>query len=173
MEKTIYLAGGCFWGVEKFFKLLKGVIGTQVGYANGNTENPSYEDVCKNGTGHAETVKITYDSTKISTKSLLSLYYKIIDPTSLNKQGGDKGIQYRTGIYYTDVDDLPIIASSLGMLQNQYLDKEIVIELEPLINYYKAEEYHQNYLEKNPTGYCHLTSNQYSYADHHNKKALL
>lgn len=169
MEKIIYLAGGCFWGVEKFFKMIKGVVDTQVGYANGNTANPSYEDVCKHGTNHAEVVKVTYDSDKITTENLLNLFYKIIDPTSLNKQGGDIGTQYRTGIYYTESADIAMLQKSLAKLQEKFPTKEIMVELEPLDNYYPAEEYHQDYLEKNPQGYCHLTSSQYSYADNFNK----
>ncbi|MGL5438999.1 MAG: peptide-methionine (S)-S-oxide reductase MsrA [Filifactoraceae bacterium] len=173
MEKTIYLAGGCFWGVEKFFKMINGVIDTEVGYANGNTINPTYEDVCKKGTNHAETVKVVYNSDKISTSALLSLFFKIIDPTSLNRQGNDIGYQYRTGIYYICDEELPVIILSISQLQNQYPNKEIVIELAPLENYYPAEEYHQDYLEKNPNGYCHLTSTQYAHASNFKGDILL
>ncbi len=151
----IYLAGGCFWGSEKYFSLIRGVLSTEVGYANGNTENPTYEEVCRNNTGHAETVHIEYDSNVISLEFLLEMYYKSIDPTSVNKQGGDRGTQYRTGIYYVNNDDLPIIKKSIAKLQENYTDP-IAVEVEPLRNFYRAEEYHQKYLDKNPGGYCHI-----------------
>lgn len=154
-NKVIYLAGGCFWGTEKYLSCLKGVEDTNVGYANGNTENPTYEEVCHNNTGHAETVKVTYDPDIIDLSFLLDMYYDVINPTSINKQGGDVGSQYRTGIYYVDEDDLPIIRDSIAKLQTKY-DKPIAIEVLPLKNYYLAEEYHQKYLDKNPNGYCHI-----------------
>lgn len=153
--REIYLAGGCFWGVEKYLSLLEGVIATEVGYANGDTENPSYEEVCRCGTGHAETVLVRYDTDKISLDFLLGQFYDIIDPTSLNKQGADVGTQYRTGIYFTDQSDLPIIKRSLDKLQSKH-NSALVIELKVLENYYPAEEYHQKYLNKNPGGYCHI-----------------
>lgn len=107
--QTIYFAGGCFWGVEEYFSRIDGVHDVVSGYANGNTENPSYEDVIYRQTGHAETVKVTYDETQISLEQLIGYYYKIIDPTSVNRQGNDVGNQYRTGIYYSREDDMPII----------------------------------------------------------------
>lgn len=155
MKKEIYLAGGCFWGTEKYFSLIPGVLDTEVGYANGNTENPSYEEVCRLGTGHAETVKVIYDNEKLSLKDLLSLYYDVIDPISLNRQGNDRGTQYRTGIYYVDEEDIPIIRKSLEELQEKYKEP-LAIEVLELINYYSAEDYHQKYLDKNPGGYCHI-----------------
>jgi len=161
--REIYLAGGCFWGVEKFLELVPGVIATEVGYANGNTANPTYEQVCKMGTGHAETVKVTYDPTQISLPFLLQLFYEVINPTSVNRQGNDKGSQYRTGIYYTDDADLPIIEKSISQLQTQY-HKPIAIEVKPLANYYVAEPYHQKYLDKNPGGYCHIGANAFAIA---------
>ena len=151
----IYLAGGCFWGAEKYIASVRGVLETAVGYANGTTTNPTYEDVCHRGTGHAETVKVDYDPKILPLDFLLSLYYEAIDPTSLNRQGGDRGVQYRTGIYYTDDNDLPVISASLAGLQKK-LDKPVVIEVGPLENFYPAEEYHQKYLDKNPGGYCHI-----------------
>lgn len=157
MTKEIYFAGGCFWGVEKYFSLIPGVVGTQVGYANGATQNPTYEQVCRDGTGHAETVQVQYDATKVGLALLLQMLYKVIDPTSVNRQGNDVGEQYRTGIYYTDETDLPIIQESLALLQKQY-DKPLAIETAPLDNFYPAEEYHQKYLDKNPGGYCHIPS---------------
>jgi methionine-S-sulfoxide reductase len=153
--KRIYLAGGCFWGTEKYLSLIPGVGRTEVGYANGHTAGPSYEDVCYRDTGHAETVLVEYDPAVIDLSRLLSLFYRVIDPTSINRQGADRGTQYRTGIYYVDEDDLPPIRRSLEELQTQY-DKPIAVECEPLKNYYPAEEYHQKYLDKNPGGYCHI-----------------
>jgi len=153
--KEIYLAGGCFWGVEKYLYQIPGVAYTSVGYANGNTENPTYEEVCHAGTGHAETVKVTYDPAKISLPFLLKQFYKVIDPTSVNRQGNDKGVQYRTGIYYTDPADLPVIQESIAALQKKCIRK-VAIEVAPLRNYYEAELYHQKYLDKNPGGYCHI-----------------
>lgn len=154
-NKIIYLAGGCFWGTEKYLSGVNGIVETNVGYANGNTENPTYEAVCHNNTGHAETVKVVYNSDIISLSFLLDLYYDVINPTAINKQGGDTGTQYRTGIYYVVDEDIAIIAESIKELQTKY-KKPIAIEVLPLNNYYLAEEYHQKYLDKNPNGYCHI-----------------
>lgn len=159
LPKEIYLAGGCFWGLEKYLEEIPGVIFTEVGYANGKTENPTYEEVCRRDTGHAEAVYVKYDFQKISLDFLLKLYYDIIDPVSINRQGNDTGKQYRTGIYYVDSEDLPIIKKSIEELQTQF-DHPIAIEVKPLENYYKAEEYHQKYLVKNPGGYCHISWEQ-------------
>ena len=153
--KKIVLAGGCFWGVEEFLSRLNGVVGTEVGYANGRTENPTYEDVCYKNTYFAEVCLVKYDENEISLENILYEYWSIIDPTVLNRQGPDVGSQYRTGIYYFDEIDLPIILESRDNQQKKY-DKKIVTEVKPLINYYKAEEYHQKYLKKNPNGYCHI-----------------
>lgn len=153
--KEIYLAGGCFWGVEKYLKGIYGVIDTDVGYANGETENPTYEEVCFQDTGHAETVRVEYDSSLVSLTHVLNLYFEIINPTSLNRQGFDIGAQYRTGIYFIYPEDEDIIKTAIEKLQKKY-DKPIVIEVLPLTNYYLAEEYHQDYLTKNPSGYCHI-----------------
>lgn len=161
--KTIYLAGGCFWGCEKYFSEMPGIIGTEVGYANGKTPTPSYEDVCTGTTGHAETVKITYNPKIISLPFLLEQYYKVINPTSLNQQGNDRGSQYRTGIYYTDKTDQPIIEASLKKLQASYTDP-IAVECLPLTQFSSAEAYHQSYLNKNPNGYCHIPSSQFDKA---------
>jgi len=150
------LAGGCFWGIEKYISLVPGVIQTEVGYANGKTENPTYEDICYHDTGHAETVKVTYDNEKISLDRLLSKFFEAIDPTALNRQGPDVGIQYRSGIYYTDKADSKIIDNALKNLQERYL-KPLAIKSEPLKQYFKAEELHQQYLDKNPGGYCHIS----------------
>lgn len=155
MKKEIYLAGGCFWGTEKYLENIPGVLSTEVGYANGNTENPTYKEVCYNHTGHAETVKVEYDDDIIGLPFILELYYGVINPVSVNRQGGDVGTQYRTGIYYTDEGDQACILDSIDKLQKNYEEK-IAIEVKPLLNYYKAEEYHQKYLDKNPGGYCHI-----------------
>ena len=152
---TIYLAGGCFWGVEGYFKRIEGVKGTTCGYANGRTENPSYEDVCRHDTGHAETVKVDFDDEVISFEDLLIYYFRIIDPVSVNKQGNDVGTQYRTGIYYTDESQLPVIKAAIEREQRKYNEK-IAVEVLPIENFYTAEEYHQDYLDKNPNGYCHI-----------------
>ena len=151
----IYLAGGCFWGTEKYIASIHGVLSTEVGYANGKTLNPTYEEVCTNNTGHAETVHVVYDPGIVSLEFLLELYYEAIDPTSYNRQGGDFGIQYRTGIYYVDDKDLSVIESSISKLQKR-IDKPIAIEVKRLENFSPAEEYHQKYLDKNPAGYCHI-----------------
>ena len=150
--KTIYLAGGCFWGVERYFSLVKGVVTTKVGYANGTKDNPKYEDL-KHGLDDAsETVKIDYDEKVVSLEKLLELYLRVINPYSVNKQGEDEGVQYRTGIYYIDNSDKQVILnylSSVGLVDHK-------IEILPLKKFFDAEEYHQKYLEKNPTGYCHI-----------------
>lgn len=155
MEKEIYFAGGCFWGTEHFFKQIRGVKSVESGYANGDTDNPTYEEVCTGSSGFAETVKVTYASEQITLELLLELYFQTIDPTLANQQGNDIGTQYRTGIYYTNQLDEPIIEKALIALQQHY-NKPVVIEKEPLKNFYLAESYHQNYLEKNPYGYCHI-----------------
>ncbi len=152
---TIYFAGGCFWGVEEYMARIAGVYDAESGYANGNTEKPTYQDVISQKTGHAETVKVVYDSKQVSLKELLDKLFLVVDPTSVNKQGNDIGIQYRSGVYYTDETDRAIIDESIKELEEQY-DKEIVVEVLPLDNYYPAEEYHQDYLQKNPYGYCHI-----------------
>ena len=154
--KEIYLAGGCFWGTEKFLSLIYGVEETTVGYANGLTQNPTYEEVCNKSTGHAEAVKVAYDSEKITLKKILELFFETIDPTSLNRQGNDIGTQYRTGIYYVEDEDLNVIENEINKLKEQY-SRPVVIEVEKLDNFYKAEEYHQKYLERNPSGYCHIS----------------
>ena len=158
--KTIYLAGGCFWGVQKYFDQFDGVLATEVGYANGPEEAPSYRDVC-NSSGHAETVKIEYDPEVISLTELLGYYFMVIDPLSVNKQGNDRGIQYRTGIYYTDESQLPEI-KTVYREQEEKAGAKLAVEMEPLKNFYTAEEYHQKYLDKNPGGYCHIPRKMFS-----------
>ena len=154
-QSEIYFAGGCFWGTEHFLKQIRGVKSTQTGYANGNIANPTYQQVCTGKTNFAETVKVDYNPQEVSLKLLIDLFFKTIDPTSLNRQGNDRGTQYRTGIYYTDEADLPAIRSAIGELAKEY-SKPIIVEVKPLSNFYKAEEYHQDYLDKNPGGYCHI-----------------
>lgn len=151
----IWLAGGCFWGLEAFLDRLSGVMATNVGYANGNTENPSYEEVCHSNTGHAEAVYVKYDPSSISLLTLLKYYFQVIDPTCVNRQGNDFGSQYRTGIYYKNSADKEVIHEAIFQEQKKYA-LPIVTEVLPLENYFVAEEYHQKYLDKNPEGYCHI-----------------
>jgi peptide methionine sulfoxide reductase msrA/msrB len=153
--KRIYLAGGCFWGAEAYIAMIPGVVKTEVGYANGKTPHPSYEDVKYRNAGHAETVLVEYDPERLSLSRLLDLFYLAIDPTALNRQGHDEGIQYRTGIFYTGEEDRPVIETSLAALQ-AVTDKPVAVAAEPLENYWTAEEYHQKYLDKNPGAYCHI-----------------
>ena len=152
----IYLAGGCFWGTQRYFDCLTGVVRTEVGYANGNSANPTYEQVKYENTGHAETVHVAYDPERITLRELLEQYFKVIDPTLVNRQGGDV-------IYYTDPLDRQVIDAALTELQKQY-DRPLAVEALPLANFYTAEEYHQKYLEKNPGGYCHISSDMFAAA---------
>ncbi|MCR5723782.1 MAG: peptide-methionine (S)-S-oxide reductase MsrA [Treponema sp.] len=153
--RTIYLAAGCFWGTQRYFDQFAGVLSTQTGYANGRTENPSYEDVKHRHSGHAETVRIDYDENLISLTKLLEYYFMVIDPFSVNKQGEDEGEQYRTGIYYADPQLLPEIQAVMSQKEAE-LGGQLAVEVLPLRQFFPAEEYHQKYLEKNPTGYCHI-----------------
>ena len=152
--KEIYLAGGCFWGVQKYFDQFDGVVATEVGYANGPDAAPSYQDVCASS-GHAETVRIGYDEAAITLTRLLDYYFMVIDPLSVNRQGHDTGIQYRTGIYYTDADQLPEIRAVCER-EAARAGQPLAVEVAPLENFFPAEEYHQKYLDKNPGGYCHI-----------------
>ncbi len=153
--QKIYLAGGCFWGVEAYMEKLYGVTEASSGYANGHTENPTYREVVTGETGFAETVEVVYDPQKITLPVLISHYFRVIEPTVLNRQGNDIGTQYRTGIYYTDPKEEAVLQKMLDLLQQD--EKEpVVVELEPLENFYAAEDYHQDYLKKNPFGYCHI-----------------
>lgn len=153
--KEIYFAGGCFWGTEHYFKQVRGVVSTRVGYANGNTENPTYEQVYTDTTGYAETVHITYNPKEVELTLLLELFFRSIDPTSLNRQGNDCGTRYRTGIYHTSNEDLPTIMQVYKDIEH-IVGEPLMVEVAPLQNFYAAEEYHQNYLDKNPHGYCHI-----------------
>lgn len=161
--KDIYLAGGCFWGTEHFFKQVEGVVKTEVGFANGHTENPTYKEVYTDETGYAETVHVRYNPEVASLEFLLQMFFKAIDPVSLNKQGHDEGTRYRTGIYYTDAEDLPII-NKVYAEEQQHYDQPLAVEKQPLERFYTAEEYHQDYLDKNPDGYCHLPQSLFEFA---------
>ena len=152
-QRIIYLAGGCFWGLEAYMERIQGVTDAVSGYANGKGDTTNYQLL--HATDHAETVKVTYDPNKISLDKLLQYYFRVIDPTSINKQGNDRGRQYRTGIYYQNEQDKAVIEAALKNLQSKY-QEPIQIEVEPLKNYVEAEEYHQDYLKKNPNGYCHI-----------------
>ncbi|HLT00386.1 MAG TPA: peptide-methionine (S)-S-oxide reductase MsrA [Acholeplasma sp.] len=153
--KKIVVAGGCFWGVEAYFKQIDGVVDTTVGYANGNKENPSYQEVCNGIATHAEAVLIAYDEGKTTLEKILKHFFHIIDPTSLNRQGHDVGIQYRSGIYYEDEIAKQTALEMIDAMRPLY-KKPIVVSVEPLKNFYNAENYHQDYLDKNPGGYCHV-----------------
>ena len=160
--KTIYFAGGCFWGTQHFFAQVDGVKETVCGYANGNTLNPKYEEVYTDTTGFAETVKVTYNPERVSLEELTDYFFCIIDPLSLNRQGHDEGTRYRTGIYYTDENELPTIKNVYAR-EEKKAGVPLVVELEPLRNFYPAEERHQDYLDKNPEGYCHLPLKTFRY----------
>lgn len=152
---TIILAGGCFWGVEKYFQYIDGVVFTDVGYVNSKTDNPSYKDVTSGTSDASEGVRIVYDPKKVSLDFILDMYVKVVDPTSLNKQGNDRGRQYRTGIYYDSDAEKKTVEKFIKKISKDYKEP-IAIEVMPVTNYYVAEDYHQDYLDKNPTGYCHI-----------------
>ncbi len=156
MIKEIYLAGGCFWGTEAYFKKLNGVLDTDVGYANGDGDKTDYYSIAK--TGHAETVRVKFDNSIISLNEILAHYMRTIDPFSINKQGNDRGAQYRTGIFYKDENLANSVATFINMEQKKHKEKFAII-IQPLKNYVSAEEYHQDYLDKNPGGYCHIDLN--------------
>ena len=153
--KKIVVAGGCFWGVEEYYRRLKGVGATSVGYAQGLLENPSYQDVCSGKTMHAEVAEIEYDPSVLPLTKVLEHLFRIIDPTSLNKQGNDVGTQYRVGVYPVEVEDMNVIKAYVAERQKEY-NKPLVLEVEYLRDFYDAETYHQKYLVKNPGGYCHV-----------------
>ncbi|MGT2910226.1 peptide-methionine (R)-S-oxide reductase MsrB [Streptococcus cameli] len=155
--KEIYLAGGCFWGLEEYFDQINGVVQTRVGYANGQVETTSYQLLKQ--TDHAETVLITYDDSILSLREVLLYYMRVIDPFSINQQGADKGRQYRTGIYYTDEADIPVIDAFMAE-QAALFGRKLAVEVEALRHFIDAEEYHQDYLKKNPNGYCHIDVRQ-------------
>lgn len=152
--KSLVLAGGCFWGVEAYFRQFDGILHTEVGYANGKTIEPTYEEVC-NASGHAEAVMLHYNSEIITTSQLIKLYLDIVDPVAVNKQGNDVGVQYRTGVYYENLTQFNTVEKVLEAYA-QEIGQDLAIELLPLDNFYRAEEEHQLYLDKNPNGYCHI-----------------
>ncbi|MCB6583350.1 peptide-methionine (R)-S-oxide reductase MsrB [Streptococcus gordonii] len=152
----IYLAGGCFWGLEEYFSRIEGVKKTTVGYANGQVESTNYQLIHQ--TDHAETVHLIYDEKRVSLREILLYYFRVIDPLSVNKQGNDVGRQYRTGVYYTNQADKAVIEQVFAEQEKQ-LGQKIAVELEPLRHYVLAEDYHQDYLKKNPGGYCHINVN--------------
>ena len=153
--KEIYFAGGCFWGTEHLFQLVRGVVATEVGYANGKVKNPTYEQVVSHTTGFAEAVKVQYDADEVNLPLLIELYFKSIDPTTVDRQGNDIGDNYRSGIYTTDEATAAIVKTEVAKLAKNY-EKPVVVETIPLQNWYKAEDYHQDYLVNNPSGYCHV-----------------
>ncbi|MCI5642617.1 MAG: peptide-methionine (R)-S-oxide reductase MsrB [Peptoniphilus sp.] len=155
--KVIYLAGGCFWGTEAYLKKIKGIVKTVVGYANGDSDETNYEIVSR--TDHAETVKIYYDFSRISLTEILLHYFRIINPKSINRQGNDIGRQYRTGIYWDEEDtNSKEIVKDFIEYEEEKIGK-VAVEISPIKNFVKAEDYHQDYLDKNPNGYCHVNLN--------------
>ena len=165
-RREIYLAGGCFWGVEKYLSLVPGVLEAEVGCANGGMplgEKVSDERVGRGDTGFAETVKAVYDGDILPLPKLLDRFFEVVDPTSVNRQGNDVGSQYRSGIYTVEDGDEAMVRAALKELAKQY-DKPIAVETKPLENYGRAEEYHQKYLDKNPGGYCHIPQTAFARA---------
>lgn len=163
MIRDIYLAGGCFWGAEHFFKQIEGVVLTEVGFTNGHTLDPTYREVYTDTTGYAETVHVRYDTEKVGLKFLLRMFFKAIDPTSLNKQGEDEGTRYRTGVYYVDEADAEKIHAVFVEEQKKWAEP-IMVEVQPLRVFHLAEDYHQDYLDKHPDGYCHLPLELFRFA---------
>jgi len=154
-ENVIYLAGGCFWGIEHLMASIPGVIDAQSGYANGrNPEDANYETICATDTGFRETVRVEYDPEQVSLDALLMAYFYVIDPTVQNRQGNDIGTQYQTGVYYTN-DAAKETVERIAAIERSR-SSEFYVEIGPLLNYYPAEDYHQNYLANNPFGYCHI-----------------
>jgi len=168
MKNTIYLAGGCFWGIEHYVKMIRGVLATETGFANGDTESPSYKEVYTDTTGHAETVKVVYDGEVVSLRLLLELFFKAIDPLSVNRQGEDEGTRYRTGVYYVEEADRSVIESVFREKEAE-LGTSLAVELLPLKCFYPAEDYHQDYLDMNPQGYCHLRPELFEFAKNANR----
>jgi peptide-methionine (S)-S-oxide reductase len=157
-EKHAYLAGGCFWGMEKYLRTLEGVIDTKVGYVGGAKETATYKQITTGTTGHAETVEVIYDANKLSYRELIKFFFRIHDPTTLNRQKNDIGTQYRSSIFTSNEDEKKQIQDIINKLDNaEYFSSKIVTKIEPFESFYLAEDYHQDYLEKNPGGYnCHL-----------------
>lgn len=158
MEKRIVIGGGCFWGVEEYFKRLKGINKTTVGYANGNMEHPTYQDLLSRKANHAEACELYYEDSIISLNTILQHMFRFIDPFSVNKQGGDVGVQYRTGVYYQSEEDKNIANTFMETISRQF-NRKVAVEVEKEKQYFLAENYHQDYLQKNPAGYCHVNMN--------------
>lgn len=156
--QVIYLAGGCFWGVERLVQSIPGVLDGTSGYANGILENPTYEEVKKGKTEYRETVRVEYDPSVVKLKTILKAYFAVVDTTVENRQGEDVGSQYQTGIYYADEEAMQLVEEVVEQEKAKVADFKV--EVGPLVNFYDAEEYHQNYLDKNPTGYCHISSEE-------------
>ena len=154
--ETIVLGGGCFWCTEAVYVKVRGVTDVESGYSNGTVERPTYEQVCTGTTGHNEVVKLSYDPAQISVRQILEIFFVIHDPTTLNRQGADTGTQYRSGIYYTTEEQKRVAQDLIReMTEDQLFGRPIVTEVLPLANYWPAEEYHQDFFEKNPhQGYC-------------------
>jgi peptide-methionine (S)-S-oxide reductase len=154
--QTIVLGGGCFWCTEAVYKEVRGVTDVESGYSNGETERPSYEDVCTGRTGHNEVVKLTYDPQQVSTRQLLEIFFVVHDPTQMNRQGNDVGTQYRSGIYYTTPEQKQVADDMIrAIMQEKLFSRPVVTEVLAMENYWPAEDYHQDFFEKNPTqGYC-------------------
>jgi peptide-methionine (S)-S-oxide reductase len=154
--QTIVLGGGCFWCTEAVYKEVRGVTDVESGYSNGETERPSYEQVCTGRTGHNEVVKLTYDPAQVSTRQLLEIFFVVHDPTQMNRQGNDVGTQYRSGIYYTTPEQKQVADDMLRQIgQEKLFSRPVVTEVLPMTNYWPGEDYHQDFFEKNPTqGYC-------------------
>ena len=155
-SETIVLGGGCFWCTESVYKEVRGITDVESGYSNGHLANPTYEQVCTGGTGHNEVVKLEYDPAQISLRQILEIFFVVHDPTTLNRQGNDSGTQYRSGIYYTTPEQKQVADDIIReMSQDKLFGKPVVTEVKALANYSPAEEYHQDFFERNPTqGYC-------------------
>jgi len=161
--KTIFLAAGCFWGAQHYLKQIRGVVETETGFANGDTENPTYKEVYTDMTGYAEAVRVVFDPAVLSLRKLINLYFDCIEPTSVNQQGEDRGTRYRTGIYYIEPEDYLTIKEVYDEVQRSYSAK-LAVELEPIRNFFPADESHQDYLTKHPDGYCHLPQALFEFA---------
>lgn len=161
--KTIFLAAGCFWGAQHYLKQIRGIVETETGFANGNTDNPTYKEVYSDRTGYAEAVRVVFDPEVLPLKRLVQLYFDCIEPTSVNQQGEDKGTRYRTGIYYIEPEDRLTIQEVYDEVQRGY-SAPLAVEVEPIRNFFPADESHQDYLDKHPDGYCHLPQALFEYA---------
>ena len=161
--KTIFLAAGCFWGAQHYLKQIRGVVETETGFANGDTENPTYKEVYTDKTGYAEAVRVVFDPEVLPLRKLLNLYFDCIEPTSVNRQGEDEGTRYRTGIYYIEPEDYLTIKEVFDEVQRGY-SAPLAVEVEPIRSFFPADESHQDYLDKHPDGYCHLPQALFEFA---------